>query len=167
MVRTSGRSSGGMSIVEPLRDVVVWNIEQRLAAITGLPVQNGEPLALLRYEPGDEYRPHCDFFDPQVPAQATALANGGQRLVTIIMYLCDVAAGGETVFPDAGASIEPQQGTGLLFHNCTPGGEIDRASRHAGAPVREGQKWLATKWIRERDFNLATAGSGHAEPDSD
>lgn len=152
-VQAAGRSSGGMSIVEPLRDVVVWNIERRLAALSGLPLENGEPLVILRYGPGDEYRPHFDFFDPDVPGQAVALDNGGQRLVTILIYLCDVAGGGSTDFPDAGVTVRPQPGAAVMFHNCTVDGQIDRRSRHAGMPVTAGQKWLATKWVRQRRFD--------------
>lgn len=147
--RSAGRSSGGMSFIEPLRDAVVWNIERRMANFAMLPLSHGEPLVVLHYTPGDEYRPHVDFFDPGQPGQARALARGGQRLITILLYLSDVSGGGETVFTETGQAIAPQQGSALLFHNCLPHGEPDRMSRHAGAPVTRGEKWLATRWIRE------------------
>ncbi len=161
-----GRSSGGMSFIEPLRDVVVWNIERRMADFSMLPVANGEPLAILRYGPGDEYRPHVDFFDPAKPHQAKALERGGQRLITILLYLSDVSSGGETVFTETGQAIAPQQGSALLFHNCLPHGAPDRMSRHAGAPVKRGEKWLATRWIRAGDLSEPAPGthSGRSAP---
>ena len=149
--QSAGRRSGGMSFSGPLRDVVIWNIENRLADACGLPIEHGEPLHILHYGPGDEYRPHHDYFDPAVPGRAAGLAHGGQRLATLLVYLNEVAEGGETVFPDIGARVTPSRGRALLFYNCRPDGKLDPLTRHAGAPVRGGEKWVASKWIRERN----------------
>ena len=155
LVETEGRRSGSMRFANPLRDIVIWNLEQRLAQHSKLPVENGEPLTILHYAPGDEYRPHHDYFDPAVPGREVALRNGGQRIATLMTYLNDVDQGGETEFLETGLRIPPTQGTGILFYNVLPDGAIDPQSRHAGLPVLAGEKWLATRWIREQAFDPA------------
>ena len=139
----------------PLHDVVVWNIEQRLAHYAKMPVENSEILTILHYEIGDEYRPHHDYFDPAVPGRETALKRGGQRVATLMTYLNGVEQGGATEFPDAGLRIDPEPGTGLLFFNVLEDGSPDPLTRHAGTPVLSGDKWIATRWIREREWTLA------------
>ena len=149
IVKTDGRSSGEMEFLAPRMDVVVASIEQRLAFHSLLPRENGEPLLVLHYGVGDEYRPHVDYFDPQARGFKKMLSRGGQRLATILIYLNEVEGGGETRFPDIELSIAPKMGSALLFFNCLPDGAVDPRSRHAGAPVTAGEKWLATKWLRQ------------------
>lgn len=63
-------------------------------------IENGEDIQVLRYEPGQKYDPHYDYF-----ADKVNIARGGHRIVTVLMYLSDVEKGGETVFPSAEVSI--------------------------------------------------------------
>jgi len=147
--RFEGRTSGEMAFVAPHKTIVVWNIEQRIARQVLLPAEHGEPMVILRYGPGDEYVTHTDYCDPSAPGAAEFLQRGGQRVATFLVYLNDVPAGGETEFQLTGASVKPHRAMGFLFWNVRPDGSIDPNSRHAGVPVREGQKWLASKWIRE------------------
>ena len=56
------------------------------------------------------------------------------------------------MFPDLDLSVPPEPGSGLLFFNCRPDGAPDPATRHAGAPVEAGEKWLASRWIRSGRF---------------
>ncbi len=149
IVSDEGRTSGEMSFMNPLRDVVVHHIEERLSSLAMLPLAHGEPLVMLHYAPGDEYQTHVDYFDPSIPGRQKGLEAGGQRLMTILTYLNQPTAGGETVFPEVDLTVPPRAGTALMFFNTLPNGEIDRLSRHAGAPVRSGEKWLATRWFRE------------------
>lgn len=147
--RFEGRSSGEMAFVAPHKTIVVWNIEQRMARYALLPADNGEPLVILRYGPGDEYVTHTDYCDPAAPGAVEFLKRGGQRIATFLIYLNDVPAGGETEFQLTGASVKPRRAMGFLFWNVRPDGSIDPNSRHAGMPVQKGQKWLASKWLRE------------------
>ncbi len=151
----SGRRSGVTRLTAGLKDVVVASIERRIADLTHLPVENGEPIAVLHYGAGDEYRPHYDYFDPRVPGRDVPLSRGGQRLATFMIYLSSVSAGGQTRFPEAGLTIDPSPGTGLFFFNVLPDGQLDPASLHAGLPVEQGRKWLATRWIREHAYTGA------------
>jgi len=127
---------------------VVQAVEQRLAVLSGLPEANGEGLQILHYRVGGEYRPHFDYFDPATPGCALQLKHGGQRLLTIIVYLNDVAGGGSTIFPELGLEFLPERGAALLFASMTREGALQPASLHGGSPVTGGVKWIATRWIR-------------------
>jgi prolyl 4-hydroxylase len=136
----------------PLRDVVVWNLERRIAEHSLLPADNAEPFTIIRYGPGDEYRPHADYYDPADPGSRTGLAQGGQRVATFLVYLNRPDRGGATSFPKANLSVPPTPRAGLLFFNCRPDGAPDPATVHAGEPVAVGEKWLASRWIRADRF---------------
>jgi len=149
------RRSSNARLIDPLRDLVVWNIEQRLARYAMLPAANGEPITILRYGPGDEYRPHADYYHPDDEGAQVGLRQGGQRVATFLVYLNPVESGGSTDFPDADLNIPPQPGTGLLFFNCLPDGAPDPLSVHAGTPVVSGEKWLLSRWIRTGTYPLS------------
>ncbi len=125
-------------------------IEARIAALVHWPVENGEGLQVLHYRPGAEYKPHHDYFDPQQPGMAAVLQRGGQRVGTIVMYLNTPEAGGGTTFPDVGLEVAPIKGNAVFFSYDRPH-PVSR-TLHGGAPVLRGEKWVATKWLREREF---------------
>ncbi|KAG7022241.1 putative prolyl 4-hydroxylase 7 [Cucurbita argyrosperma subsp. argyrosperma] len=135
---------------QPRSDDIVAGIEAKIAAWTFLPVDNGEPIQILRYENGQQYVPHFDFFQDPVNVAA-----GGHRIATVLMYLSNVERGGETVFPDspvllspnANCSLKPKKGDALLFFSLHPNVTTDPTSYHGSCPVIEGEKWSATKWI--------------------
>lgn len=125
-------------------------IEQRIAALVNWPVEHGEGIQVLRYAPGAEYRPHQDYFDPAQPGMATVLARGGQRVGTLVMYLNTPAKGGATTFPDIGLEVAPVKGQAVFFSYSRA--HVVSRTLHGGSPVVEGEKWVATKWLREREF---------------
>ncbi|MDM0054054.1 2OG-Fe(II) oxygenase [Variovorax fucosicus] len=144
------RTSDGM-FFERGENAIVARLEARIAALLRWPVEFGEGLQVLRYRPGAEYRPHYDYFDPAEPGTPTILRRGGQRVATLVMYLQAPEQGGATTFPDVGLEVGPVRGTGVFFSYDRP----DPATRtlHGGAPVLLGEKWVATKWLREREFS--------------
>lgn len=125
-------------------------IEARIAALLNWPQENGEGIQVLRYLPGAEYKPHFDYFDPAQPGTPTILKRGGQRVGTLVMYLNTPEAGGATVFPDAGLEVQAIAGNAVFFAYGTP--HPSTGTLHGGAPVRAGEKWVATKWLREGRF---------------
>lgn len=145
------RTSAG-TFFERGENAIVTRLEQRIAALTGLPVEHGEPLQVLHYQPGNEYLAHHDWFDPADPGSAEVLRNGGQRVITVIVYLNEVAAGGETRFPEIGLDIRPHRGSAVYFEYLNAAGDLDRRCLHAGVPVAQGEKWIATKWIRQGPY---------------
>jgi prolyl 4-hydroxylase len=143
------RTSHGMFFSRGENEVI-QRIENRLAKLLNWPVENGEGLQVLHYQPGHEYKPHYDYFDPNEPSAATVLARGGQRVATVLMYLNEPTRGGGTTFPSVNLEISPQKGSAVFF-NYDRAHPVSR-TLHGGAPVREGEKWVATKWLRERKF---------------
>lgn len=139
-VRRAGAASFG-----PLEeDLVVRGIGLRIAAASATRIDNVEALAVLRYRPGDEYRPHLDT----VPG----LAN--QRAVTVLTYLNYGFDGGATVFTETGLSVAPRQGDAIAFRTLDAAGHPDPMSRHAGAPVTRGTKYLCSRWIRSAAHDI-------------
>ena len=67
----------------------------------------------------------------------------------MLIYLNEVLGGGETVFPKVGVSIVPKKGSAVYFHYGNSQGQVDRMSVHSSIPVTKGEKWVATKWIRQ------------------
>jgi prolyl 4-hydroxylase len=125
-------------------------IEQRIAALVNWPIENGEGIQILRYGPGAEYRPHHDYFDPAQAGTPSILKRGGQRVGTVVMYLNTPAKGGGTVFPDVQLEVAPIKGNAVFFSYDRP--HPMTRTLHGGSPVVEGEKWVATKWMREGKF---------------
>lgn len=146
----AARTSEGMFFSRGENELVT-RLEARLAALLNWPVENGEGLQILRYAPGAEYKPHFDYFDPQQPGTATVLRRGGQRLGTLVLYLNTPEEGGATVFPDAGLTVNPTQGHAVFFNYDRPSPATK--TLHGGAPVIQGEKWVATKWLRQGRFD--------------
>ncbi|HEX7637684.1 MAG TPA: 2OG-Fe(II) oxygenase [Burkholderiaceae bacterium] len=143
------RTSRGM-FFERGETGVIDRLERRIAALLNWPVENGEGLQVLHYKPGAEYKPHYDYFDPVHPGSASILKRGGQRVGTLLLYLNTPKKGGGTTFPDVGVEIAPIKGNAVYFSYDRA--HVDTRSLHGGAPVIEGEKWVATKWLREREF---------------
>jgi prolyl 4-hydroxylase len=143
------RTSEGMFFQRGETDLIA-RIERRIAALVHWPVDHGEGLQVLHYRPGAQYRPHQDFFDPAHPGTPRILERGGQRVATLVMYLNRPERGGATTFPDAGIEVAPHKGGAVFFSYDRPHKVCK--TLHGGAPVLAGEKWVATKWLRERVF---------------
>jgi prolyl 4-hydroxylase len=143
------RTSSGMFFQRGEHEVV-RRIEARIARLVNWPEENGEGLQVLHYRPGAEYKPHYDYFDPKEPGTPTILKRGGQRVATLVMYLGEPEKGGGTTFPDVHLEVFPKRGHGVFFSYDRP--HPSTRTLHGGAPVLAGEKWIATKWLRERRF---------------
>ncbi len=133
------RTSDGSTMHWLVEDPATHALNRRLAALSGTHFDQGEPLQILRYRPGQEYRRHLDFI-PGVQ---------NQRMLTALVYLNTDYTGGETCFVKTDLKVKGHKGDGLLFRNSTAG-RADPMSEHAGMPVLSGTKYLASRWIRER-----------------
>ncbi len=144
------RTSSGM-FFERGENAVCKRIEARIAALTDWPLVNGEGLQVLHYRPGAQYKPHYDYFDPAQPGMGSVLKRGGQRVATLVMYLNTPEQGGGTTFPDVHFEVMAQKGNAVFFSYDRP--HPMTRSLHGGAPVVRGEKWVATKWLREGRFD--------------
>jgi prolyl 4-hydroxylase len=138
-VRDPVRTSDGSTIHWLIEDPATHAINRRLASLTGTMVDQGEPLYILRYRPGQQYHPHTDWLPPP-----------NRRIMTALLYLNDDYEGGETAFVKTGLKVRAHKGDVLTFISAGPDGELDPLSEHAGLPVTKGTKYLASRWIRER-----------------
>ncbi|NOT88849.1 MAG: 2OG-Fe(II) oxygenase superfamily protein [Lysobacter sp.] len=142
-VRTSSEAS-----FDPLLENSALRVAQlRMAVAAGIDLPNAEQLTVLRYLPGQQYRPHRDYLPPGTLQMDRPHA--GNRIRTVCVYLNAVDAGGATEFPAPGVRVEPLPGRAVIFDNLMPDGSLDPDSLHAGTPVETGTKWLATLWIRQ------------------
>jgi len=144
-------AGAGFSLIES--DLILQMVNIRIADAIGLPLANQEPTNVLRYFPGEEYRPHFDFITRSARNE-TELRAAGQRATTVLVYLNDAYERGETEFPELGWRYKGKPGDALVFWNVTPGGEPDSRTLHAGRTPTRGEKWLYSKWVRERQYPL-------------
>jgi prolyl 4-hydroxylase len=125
--------------------------ERRLAATGGYDVSCGEVPSLLHYGPGQRYKAHLDCISRKQATSPAGIEQGGQRTLTLLLALGDDDyEGGETWFPHFEAGAKADTGQLLRFNNTGADGEPLRNSLHAGQPVTNGEKWLLSKWVRER-----------------
>lgn len=148
-VKHPERISRGTHLEHQSSEVVIA-IESRISQLLGFALNQQEAIQILHYQVGGEYRPHYDFFPPADTGSQPAIAQAGQRLATLIMYLNTPAQGGSTDLPNIGLSVTAKKGSAVYFENIDQNGLPDNNTLHAGAPVLAGEKWIATKWFRER-----------------
>ncbi|RWR72804.1 putative prolyl 4-hydroxylase 9 isoform X2 [Cinnamomum micranthum f. kanehirae] len=154
-------SSGTFISASEDKTGVLEFIEKKIARATMVPRSHGEAFNVLRYEIGQRYDSHYDAFNP-----AEYGPQKSQRIASFLLYLSDVEEGGETMFPFenglnmdnsydykacVGLKVKPRRGDGLLFYSVFPNGTIDQTSLHGSCPVIKGEKWVATKWIRDEE----------------
>lgn len=130
-------------------DPVVAELETKLADLTGISPTHGEPIQGQRYEVGQEFKPHTDYFEPDGPDYQRYCAIAGQRTWTAMIYLNNVEAGGGTRFKAIGKTFQPEAGRLLIWNNRVPGGAPNGATLHHGMKVRKGSKYVITRWYRE------------------
>ena len=147
--RDLGRSSHDCNYLPDEEDLVLNRINRRIAAATGTRYEWGEPLHILRYSVGQEYRLHVDT----IPGAAN------QRFWTALVYLNSGYQGGETDFPELDIRIEGAMGDALLFRSLDDAGRPDPRTKHAGLPVTAGVKWLASRWIRQAPHDFLDDGT--------
>lgn len=146
-------SVAGSNPLQP--DLALQLTNLRIAHATGLALENQEPTNFLHYARNQEYRPHYDFFTAAEEAGfAHELRTIGQRVCTVLVYLNDGYEGGHTEFPKLGFSFRGEVGDALIFWNLDAQGAREMNSLHAGLPVTKGEKWLLSKWIRQRPVPL-------------
>ncbi len=144
------RSNSSVAFNVAQTDMVLMLLRDRIAAVAELPLLSLEMTAVLHYAPGQEFVPHFDFLDTDVPAYARDIAARGQRAATFLIYLNDDYEGGETEFPKLDWRCKGRKGDAILFWNLTPEGAPDERMLHAGLPPTKGEKWLLSQWLRQK-----------------
>lgn len=133
-------------------DPLAAMLDARLAAYLNIDPALGEPLQGQKYEVGNEFRDHTDYFEPTGTDYLRYCAETGQRSWTAMIYLNEPAAGGATRFRRLDKIIHPETGKFVAWANMTPSGTVNPSTLHCGMKVRKGVKYVITKWYRERPW---------------
>ncbi len=149
----SEKRTGSVAWVSHDQTPVVRNLVRRVSDIVEIPIGHAESLQVIHYGETEEYKTHFDAYDLNTEKGRLRTAKGGQRLLTALMYLNDVEAGGGTGFPKLKLEVEPIPGRIVLFHNIAPGSENrHKKSLHGGLPVIAGEKWACNLWFRAHPY---------------
>lgn len=136
-------------------DPVIKQIIERVCTITNLPIENCEKMQVVKYEPNGFYNAHYDASCDDKKECVEFEKNGGQRVVTMILYLNDDFTEGYTEFPNLKKQYKPEKYSGLLFYSLEKNGnKCHPLSLHAGMPVKSGTKYIANVWLREKKYNI-------------
>ena len=130
----------------------VRDLAGRLFALNAIDPAHGEPAQGQRYEVGQEFKAHTDYFEPDGQDFEKFCSVAGQRTWTFMIYLNDVDAGGATRFKVIDKMFKPETGKLVCWNNHRPDGSLNPATLHHGMKVRKGMKYVITKWYRERPW---------------
>ncbi len=136
-------------------DWISREVEVKMSRMSDTKPQHGEPLNLLRYKDGQEYKPHYDGFTDTQLKQTSIIEEGGQRTHTILAYLNSLSEGA-THFPKLGITIFPEKGKLVSFLNVDKNLALEKQSYHCGQPVFTNEKWMLTKWVRSNRTEYGT-----------
>lgn len=132
-----------------LKDPAVAALDRKIAAAVGIRLPYSEGIQGQRYDVGQEFREHTDYFAPESEEMRAYGRDRGNRTWTFMVYLNDVESGGGTSFVRLNQVVVPRQGRALAWNNLLPGGKPNPDTLHAGLPVETGHKLVITKWFRE------------------
>ena len=133
-------------------DPFVTGISRRIDDLLGMNPVCGEAIQGQRYLPGQEFKPHNDWFYTTEKYWEFERKRGGQRCWTAMAFLNEVEEGGDTHFTEVGIKIAPKPGVLLVWNNAKPDGTPNIDTMHAGTPVVKGSKYVITKWYRTRKW---------------
>ena len=131
----------------------VRQLEQLLSRLNGIDPTHGEPAQGQRYDVGQEFKAHTDYFEPDGADYHQYCAQSGQRTWTAMIYLNEPQAGGGTRFTKLGKTFQPETGKLVIWNNRLADGRVNPATLHHGMKVRRGVKYVITKWYRERPWS--------------
>jgi len=135
----------------------VMEIERMLFELNGIDAAHGEPIQGQRYEVGQEFKAHTDYFEPTGQDFERFCSVTGQRTWTFMVYLNTVEAGGATRFKVIDKMFQPEQGRLVCWNNRRPDGTCNAATLHHAMKVRKGLKYVITKWYREHPWSWENA----------
>mmetsp|Transcript_8342 Transcript_8342/g.17887 ORF Transcript_8342/g.17887 Transcript_8342/m.17887 type:complete len:477 (+) Transcript_8342:279-1709(+) len=125
---------------------------RKVSLLTGKSMDCIELPQVGRYFPSQQYLQHFDAFDLGNEDGLRFAANGGQRTVTVLIYLNDCEKGGATRFPALNLEVQPRRGMALVFFPATVDGLLDKMALHAALPAID-TKYVSQCWIRQSTYN--------------
>jgi prolyl 4-hydroxylase len=131
-----------------LRSPVALDIDTRICKTLGIRAEYGEGIQAQRYDVGQQFKPHWDFFKPGTREYLRFAGMRGNRTWTFMVYLNEGMEGGGTRFTELDHTVRPKTGMALMWNNLHEDGSPNPATMHSGEPVISGHKVIITKWFR-------------------
>lgn len=136
-------------LLAKLNDPFVTKIAIRIGETLGMNPSYSEGIEIQRYEVGQLFRHHTDFFNRGSEEYKRYASVRGNRTWTFMVYLNDVEQGGGTNFFHLQKTFQPKKGMAVIWNNLLPDGMPNPNTLHAGEPVEQGCKVIITDWYRE------------------
>jgi prolyl 4-hydroxylase len=136
------------------QNALIKSVSEKVAKLTNIPIENQEPLQVVKYESGGFFNPHYDACDGDANFCKRLNGLSGARRITLLIYLNDEFTGGETIFPNVPYTAIPKKGKAVMFTGTNDKDQIIEESYHGGNPVKSGVKWVCNKWIRPFKYVL-------------
>jgi prolyl 4-hydroxylase len=163
---TSDGRTGRVAWIKHDETAMVHGVVGRVSDLVGIPIGHAESVQVVHYDETEQYKPHFDAYDMNTEKGRQRTEQGGQRIVTALMYLNAVGAGGRTIFPKLDLEVEAKPGRMVIFHNLADHSLADFTrhpkSLHGGSPVSAGQKWACNLWFRARPYRRWSAELAHS-----
>ena len=134
------------------QDPAVRSVDEKIVSFSKLDPAYGEPMQGQHYEVGQEFKAHTDYFEPSGVDYEKYTSVAGQRTWTVMIYLNAPEAGGATRFKAIDILVQPEAGKLLAWNNRRPDGSPNPSTIHHAMKVRAGEKYVITKWFRERPW---------------
>jgi prolyl 4-hydroxylase len=131
-----------------LHDPLVAMIDEKIARTMGIRRAYAETNQAQRYDVGQEFKAHTDYFEPGTDEFTQFGAERGNRTWTCMIYLNEGMKGGATRFFAIDKTFEPKKGQAVIWNNLRPDGSVNPDTLHSGMPVTEGHKIIITMWFR-------------------
>ncbi len=139
------------SVLDEKRHALITEVNDKMSDILNIPKTRAEVLQGQRYEVGQQFKDHFDWFEGKNLKQY--VAQQGNRLYTFMVYLNEDLEGGETEFQKINIKFKPKTGMAVIWKNLNSDGTGNRLALHAGRPVTKGKKYILTRWFREYEVN--------------
>lgn len=117
-----------------------------------IPEQFSEQMQGQKYEVGQYFKEHTDFFEKGGKNYDVFTQNGNQRTWTFMIYLNDVEEGGFTRFPQLKLQFKPKAGDAILWNNLDENGNENDWTSHQAIPPESGKKYIITQWYRQQVY---------------
>ena len=133
-----------------LNSPVVAALDLKIATTLGIRPEYSEGIQAQRYDVGEQFKKHTDYFEPGTDEYVQFAAERGNRTWTFMVYLNDDMQGGGTRFWEIDRTFQPKKGLAVLWNNLMLDGTPNYGTLHSGEPVLAGHKLIITKWFREK-----------------
>ena len=148
IIDTKSRSSSNSYFTRG-ENSLIKKIENKVTNLLNIKLDQIEPLQIVKYEKGQEYKYHYDYFDKNTDQ------NNNQRTNSFLVYLNDLDEkdGGATHFPLYKFKFYPSKGRAIHWENMDLDKNLNKLSLHAGQPIlTDNVKYVLTIWTRENSY---------------